>query len=137
LGPLADLRGLYHLISKMYQGGLNFDSDRMGAAYSIGGVSLFIYQMFIFPLVEQRLGILRTFQTGLLFSLPAFVIMPLSNNFIEQPVLMWMMIGLSHVLRACAGVQAFVAVFMMISNSITSEKQRIFEWYWSNTWISW
>ena len=95
----------------------------MGKAYSIGGISLFLYQVFLFGPIERRLGTLRTFQTGLIFSLPAFILLPLAGLVREDEVAVWVFIGLAQVLRACAGVQAFTAVFLMVSNSITAESR--------------
>ena len=112
------------------EGGLEFDSSEMGKAYAIGGISLFLYQMFLFSRIERYLGTLRTFQSGLLFSIPAFLILPLANKF-ENRVVVWVIIAFAQVFRACAGVQgicncltkAFTAVFIMVSNSITSESR--------------
>ena len=105
------------------EGGLEFDSSTMGKAYSIGGISLFVYQMFLFSPIERYLGTLRTFQTGLLFSLPAFILLPTASLVRENTNLVWAIIGISHILRACAGVQAFTAVFLMVNNSITAESR--------------
>ena len=105
------------------EGGLEFDSSTMGKAYSIGGFSLFFYQIFLFGPIERYLGTLKTFQTGLIFSLPAFLLLPLAGLVRDNESAVWLIIGVSQVLRACAGVQAFTAVFLMVSNSITAESR--------------
>ena len=105
------------------EGGLEFDSSTMGKAYSIGGISLFFFQIFLFGPIERYLGTLRTFQTGLLFSLPSFLLLPLAGLVRENETAVWVLIGMAQVLRACAGVQAFTAVFLMVSNSITTESR--------------
>ncbi|KAJ3302275.1 hypothetical protein HDV03_005214, partial [Kappamyces sp. JEL0829] len=105
------------------EGGLEFDSSVMGQAYSIGGISLFFYQTFFFSPIERYLGTLKTFQTGILFSLPSFVLLPIAGLVRDNTVLLWMVIALAQILRACAGVQAMTSTFLMISNSITSESR--------------
>jgi MFS family permease len=105
------------------EGGLEFDSSTMGKAYAIGGISLFIYQSFFFSPIERYLGTLKTFQAGVIFSIPAFICLPLAGLVRDSPFELWLLIGISQILRACAGVQAFTATFIMISNSITSESR--------------
>ncbi|KAJ3314542.1 hypothetical protein HDV04_006081 [Boothiomyces sp. JEL0838] len=107
------------------EGGLNFSSSDQGAAFAIGGFMLFFYQIFLFAPIEKALGCLKTFQTGLLLSLPAFIILPLIGKYgmlhegrVEY--LMWTLVGVCNILRTVGGVQAFTSTFIMVSNSVTS-----------------
>jgi hypothetical protein len=106
-------------------GGLDFESSDQGIAFSIGGFLLLFYQLFIFVRVERALGVLNTFRTGVLFSLPAFFIMPFLGLTIKgnghSEWLLWILIGICQTLRNVSGVQAFTATFMMISNSVSSK----------------
>ncbi|KAJ1561843.1 hypothetical protein HK405_002557 [Cladochytrium tenue] len=65
---------IFSLWSRMprEQGGLAFTTSDIGIVFSVGGVSLFFYQLFLYAPIERRLGPLGTFKWGILFSLPAF-----------------------------------------------------------------
>jgi MFS family permease len=107
------------------EGGLQFDSSMQGSAYAIGGVVLFFYQLFLFSIIEKRLGTLNTFRTGVLVSIPSFILLPMISQYFlrkdgSNEWSMWFMVGLCQVLRAVGGVQAFTSTFILISNSVAS-----------------
>jgi hypothetical protein len=108
------------------KGGLGFDSSDQGTAYSLGGSLLFLYQLFAFPYIEKRFGILKTFQSGVLASIPIFIIMPLIGEFAAYrdgrfEFWVWFWVTLINMIRNLAGVQAFTATFLMIANSCPSD----------------
>ncbi|CAI7842503.1 unnamed protein product, partial [Closterium sp. NIES-53] len=54
-------------LSRWDLGGLNLGSNEVGLAQTAGGVSLIPFQLFVYPILNQRLGPTRTLQLGLIF----------------------------------------------------------------------
>ncbi|KAI9324081.1 major facilitator superfamily domain-containing protein [Zopfochytrium polystomum] len=104
------------------EGGLSFDTSNIGVVFSVGGVALFVYQIFMYAPIERALGPLKTFKWGIIFSLPAFVILP-NTGLLHTPSeasaswLIWGIVFVCQCLRTCAGLQAFTSSFIMTANS--------------------
>ncbi|KAJ3207582.1 hypothetical protein HDU67_007373 [Dinochytrium kinnereticum] len=60
----------------LHRGGLNFSTSDLGIVFSIGGVFLFVYQLFVYPPLELWLGALKTFRWGVILSIPVFLALP-------------------------------------------------------------
>jgi hypothetical protein len=58
------------------QGGLSFTAEDIGSALSVGGVVLIIYQMFIFPNIVKRFGLINVYRLGTRLTLLLMVIFP-------------------------------------------------------------
>ncbi|KAI8923589.1 major facilitator superfamily domain-containing protein [Entophlyctis helioformis] len=107
------------------RGGLGFISSDQGIAFTVAGICLFVYQLFVYAAVERRFGTLRTFQLGLLLSLPGFMMMPLAANVYNEqaPAFMWAIVGVAQMLRTVGGLQAFTCTFVMMSNSVATKSR--------------
>jgi hypothetical protein len=91
-------------------GGLNFDTSHIGLVFSIGGISLFIYQLFLYAPIERRFGPLKTFRWGIIFSIPVFFIIPNvgllhSDSEINANWMIWTATIGCQCLRTCAALQ--------------------------------
>eukprot|EP01047_Picozoa_sp_COSAG01_P066375 COSAG01_NODE_9148_length_2537_cov_1.123462_3_plen_262_part_00 len=58
------------------QGGLGFTAEDIGSALSVGGVVLIIYQMFIFPNIVKRFGLINVYRLGTKLTLLLMIIFP-------------------------------------------------------------
>ena len=122
---------LFVLWSRMprVSGGIAFTSSDQGMAFTIGGISLLIFQAFMYAPIERALGCLKTFQVGLLITIPAFIFLPVSALLYDEQnpnkyrLFMWVFVGIAHVAKTIGGIQAFTSCYIFIANSCTSKSR--------------
>jgi hypothetical protein len=107
------------------QGGLSFSTSDLGLVFSIGGLSLFIYQLFLYAPIERALGPLRAFRWGLYVSVPVFLVLPHASMIADSDAWrtvpwrgwsIWVWVVTCQCLRTCGGLQAFTSSFIMTAN---------------------
>lgn len=110
---------LYPVLAKtvIEKGGLGFETDQVGIGLTIVGVVLIVFQMFIFPKLCDRWGILRCYIVGQTGAALAFGLFPALNLLAERPILLWIFLGLALAVKAIALAMAFVSVSLLINNS--------------------
>ncbi|RKP04172.1 hypothetical protein CXG81DRAFT_4176, partial [Caulochytrium protostelioides] len=102
------------------EGGPGFTTSEIGMLYSVGGIGLFLYQIFCFAPVERRLGVLTAFRMGVAATIPALLLLPYCG--LLRPtggVLQWTAISLCILLRMVMGLQAMTCTFIMLANATT------------------
>ena len=109
-------------------GGLNFDTSQIGTIFSLGGIFLFTYQLFLYARIERWLGPLRTFRWGIILSIPVFFVLPnvglLHRDAETYPNWMiWAATVACQCLRTCGALQAFTSSFIMTANSCPSHSR--------------
>ncbi|KAI9203836.1 major facilitator superfamily domain-containing protein [Polychytrium aggregatum] len=106
------------------KGGVNFDTTQIGFVFSFGGLTLIVYQLWLYAPIERRLGALLTFRTGILMTIPAFLILPsVSWLYVTAGWSLWTMLFILQGLRTMFGFQAMTSTFIMVANSTTARSR--------------
>lgn len=95
----------------------------VGTMASIGGVSIVLIQLGLYPFVNKRLGHMRTFRFAMLLCIPSFLFFPALNSISKTMArgLFWFSVALCTVLRQVVGQLSFTAIICMINNSVAVE----------------
>eukprot|EP01133_Synstelium_polycarpum_P007418 gene7418-8677_t len=117
-------------IAKVSEGGLGFNSHKVGIVGALGGVSVIVMQILIVKPVTSRLGIIRTFKFGCIVTAVVFATIPLctylaSSEEMSRPrqVLFWSVFVLLVFVRNLSGQLVFTPVMTLINNSATSRSK--------------
>ncbi|KAJ3415819.1 hypothetical protein HDV05_004092 [Chytridiales sp. JEL 0842] len=103
--------------------GLDFTTSDIGMIFSYGGISLFVYQFFLFTPLEKRLGALKGFRYGLLSTIPAFILLPNIPSLQMGEVGVWVLVVGCQILRTCGALQALTCSFIMTSNCVETRSR--------------
>ena len=106
-------------ISKSVDGGLDFDSGRIGLVLSISGVFILGFQLFVFPWLESKYGPLLLFRVASACCAPLFLFFPYIHYFKADTVVLWILLLIISIVKSCLGLIVFTASFMLINNSTT------------------
>ncbi|KAI8854160.1 hypothetical protein BC829DRAFT_380445 [Chytridium lagenaria] len=98
-----------------HTGGLNFSTSDLGIVFSIGGIFLFIYQLFIYPPLESRLAHLGDDDETHGFGDHA--------GSGKVGWISWGVVVFCQVLRTCLSLQAFTSSFIMTANACPSHSR--------------
>jgi MFS family permease len=104
-------------------GGLDFTPSHLGALGAWGGASIIIIQKWIYPFCTAKLKLLRTFQVGLIMTIPLLLAWP-ATNFLRRnmdvtaPWYWWIIVGLLYFYRVLVGQLTFTAIIQMVNNSV-------------------
>ncbi|KAL3900423.1 MAG: hypothetical protein SGCHY_001349 [Lobulomycetales sp.] len=107
-------------------GGLDWESKHIGMAFSFGGLSLLLFQMFIFYRIERRLGPIKTFRLGVSLLIPCFLVVPRTRWLLvgldnarqlnQETALIWVLVLACTALRSISSLMAFTSAFILIAN---------------------
>ncbi|KAJ3095020.1 hypothetical protein HDU97_007351 [Phlyctochytrium planicorne] len=103
------------------RGGLNFTTSDIGIVFSAGGAVLFGYQLLIYPVLERKMGSLKTFRWGIILCIPVFLLLPNVTSFGQLASPPW---GddIGNVANITAPA-AFTSSFLMTANSCPSHSR--------------
>ncbi|WVQ72317.1 hypothetical protein IAR50_001867 [Cryptococcus sp. DSM 104548] len=104
-------------------GGLSFPASKIGLAMSIRGVSTIVVQLFAFPWLSKKIGIVRLYKGLVGLFVPAFVILPGCNVLARYGEEVWVWVGLSAsmVLYAIANM-AFACNLIMTNDAAPNRR---------------
>lgn len=109
------------VVTSPANGGLGWKSDQLGIALAITGAFLLLFQFFIYPKINNRFGIIRTFQIGSWFFIPSVLIVPFIHYLHDaNSAVLWIILVSTSVIRSSSGMVCFTASFLLINNSTTS-----------------
>ena len=104
------------------QGGLSFTAEDIGAALSVGGVVLIVYQTTLFPRVVDRLGLIKSYRVGTGLTLALTMVFPfvhlLALGATPRPLLWAALMALSC-LRMVSSANCFVGSMIIVNNSVS------------------
>lgn len=100
-------------------GGLSFNADKIGVALTSSGLTAIAVQGFLYPWISRLLGVSRSFQLGLILSIPAFMGTPMVPVFaLGSTTGIWFFLIVVLLLRQMASSLCFTSVFMLINESV-------------------
>lgn len=112
-------------------GGIGWESNQLGAAFSFGGAILVFYQIFCYHRIAELIGPLNSFKVGVIATIPAFVILPRTAYLLpenldgkelnEKTWPIWTLVFLCYALRSISSLQAYTSSFILIANSCPSQ----------------
>jgi len=120
-GMYNDIYSLW-IILPTEDGGLSFDTTDIGIVLAIEGASLVFFQIVLYPRIVERIGSLRTFQFGTLFSGISIFALPFSSLLAFRPWMAWMLVILIGIIKAWAAGTAFSSVFPLVANTAPASK---------------
>ncbi|TYJ57491.1 hypothetical protein B9479_001808 [Cryptococcus floricola] len=106
-----------------FSGGLSFPSSKIGLAMSIRGVSTIFVQLFAFPWLSSKVGILQLYKALVMLFIPAFFILPICNLLARhgQDVGVWIGLSASMILYAI-GNMAFSCNLIMTNEAAPNRR---------------
>ncbi|KAL6072749.1 MFS domain-containing protein [Balamuthia mandrillaris] len=109
-------------IESIETGGLDFNSSKVGLAITIGGIGLIVFNLFIYPYVDKRIGARRAFMIGCALTCPLFISYPCINLIARAGlgiVVIWIAVLLVICARSISTALAFTSIMLLINNSAT------------------
>jgi hypothetical protein len=103
-----------------FTGGLQFSLPTIGLAMSILGVVGIFLQLTLYPSVNARFGLLRSFRWSLFVFPMAYALAPYLSLLINVPFLLWLAIVVVLVLQVAARTFAIPGSVLLINNSSPS-----------------
>lgn len=106
-------------------GGIGWESQQIGSAFSFGGLMLLCIQP-TYPYIEKWLGPLKVFRLGVLLTIPSFLLLPRiswflvgedARKFNSETAWIWVMVFGCAALRSVASLQAYTSIFILIANA--------------------
>lgn len=104
-------------------GGLFFREANIGVAHAISSIGMFVFQLFIFPPLDKRVGSRRTFQITCALLGPIAILIPFTNAlaYSSNQALLWICIGTLMASKSATGAGASSAINLMINNASDPE----------------
>jgi len=112
--------------SPVRSGGLGLNASEIGIILSSSGITLILFQFFVFPPLCHRFGILLLFRTSCFISSLTFLLVPISGIFMHsgysRSAFTWCLFCIT--LRTSCACICFTCVFMLINNSVQDVNTR-------------
>jgi len=106
------------------QGGLEFTTNDIGITLSfLGGVSI-VYNLFVYPRVSRRVGLMRLYRVSLVIAAPMCLLYPTINVLgarFGRPAI-WPLLMANLIVRGIVGLQMFTTVMVYVNNSVPRER---------------
>jgi len=96
---------------------LNFDSTQIGIVQGVGGVTFFIFQLFIYYRIANRIGVLRVFQLSAIILSILICVFPATVFLVFSSALLWPILVIIMSIRNMAFTSNSTSLFIMITNS--------------------
>ncbi|KAI5288105.1 hypothetical protein KEM52_001300, partial [Ascosphaera acerosa] len=113
--PAHSRSGLLH-----FGGGLGMSSSRVGFATAVIGLIGFPIQIFAYPVIQHRLGILASMRFFLPFSPLSYLLTPFLVLLPQRDWLVWPAMALAFSLQVLSRTFVLPASVILINNSVTS-----------------
>jgi hypothetical protein len=101
--------------------GLSFDTNTVGMALMVGGMTLMLFQLCMFPSIVAHLGVIPTFRTACLASVPLFLVFPLLSLSAGTPAVLWPLLFLTLGFKMACAASSFTTIMMMIARGAEGE----------------
>ena len=113
------------VVTPIHDGGLNFDSSQIGMAIAFTGPVQILTQIFIYPWLVNRLGVLSTCKLGIYVYAASVVLFPWVSltRHMKPSLISWSFLVLVLTIANVSALWCFTSVFVLINNSCFS-KQR-------------
>jgi hypothetical protein len=106
--------------TKRHDGGLEWSPSSVGLAMALAGVGLLTAQLVLYPRIQRRIGIWRTFNYGMALQVPLFLV----TGFISYPndqAQIWALVVVHSLPRVILQCMAITSVTVMVNNSASRE----------------
>jgi len=95
-------------------GGLGFPTSELALPLAFGGAVLFIWAIFGFPWLMDRLGVVRACRHGLMQTVPMALLVPAASlSVLPSHAAMWVALGM----KSIAGTNAFTSCIILVNTS--------------------
>lgn len=101
-----------------FNGGLGLHPHQVGLAMSCLGVLGILLQLFCYPPLQARLGLLRSFRFSLFLFPLAYILTPLLTRLPASSPVMWIGIGFVLLLQVSARTFALPSSVILLTNSV-------------------
>lgn len=106
------------LTSTIASGGLAFTTSQIGLAMLQIGAWFLIVQLFIYPQIPHRIGMMNTHRLGVLIMIPVALTTPFINLVAHDQVLIWVCLVAIGFGQAFADACAFSTGMVFVNNSV-------------------
>lgn len=104
--------------------GISFNSNDLGLAFTISGVMIFIFNLFIVHKLISKIGLLNTLKIGSLLGIPFTLLFPEVSLFINLKygtLLIWISLMTLILIRQVTSQMQFTPIMILINNSVSYE----------------
>ena len=109
------------LLSSKAHGGLDLQASYIGTIISIVGLSLLIFQAFVYPWLAKKYSITQLMKYAMIFLVPSIILMPFVSAFeIEFAIFFCTFL---RCLQMCLVMCMFTAIFLAINNASDDENR--------------
>jgi MFS family permease len=103
-------------------GGIGFDEKRIGVSLIVQGIITIFITLFVTPVLDRKIGPVRTNQLGSVTTAISYFIVPAVNNFVDSTPTLWTVLLLTMAVRTFGNTLVFTSTFVMITNSVTKDR---------------
>lgn len=120
----------YWCFLKVEDGGMAFSSTDVGLVNSSGCVLGMLFQMFIYPRIANKVGLLKAFAIGAVFTIPGLIFLPqsprialalTSNAVMNKNPVAWTALIIAILFIQVGGELLFISIIIAVSNSAIPE----------------
>jgi MFS family permease len=112
------------LVIPVDKGGFGFDSSRIGVTIMISGPVSIVTQVFVYPILEKKYGVLKVFRIGIVcFTILAFLIPSITIFSYTSKALPYALMVTSYTLMQVVIGWSYVCVFVFVNNSCYSHQR--------------
>ncbi|KXN66444.1 MFS general substrate transporter [Conidiobolus coronatus NRRL 28638] len=110
-------------VTSIEKGGLNFNTNDISNILTSGGLILLIFQLYLFPKLQKRLGALKLYRYSFSIFIITCVLMPMLNLLTDYYTLMIIGLVLLNLVRAICLVMGSISLQLLLvdSNSDSSK----------------
>lgn len=107
------------VVTPIKDGGLNFESNQIGLTIALTGPAQILSQIFVYPLLIDRLGVLNVCKLGIYAYAAVIAVMPWITHAdpSEHKMLVWTLLVAAMMVANVAAMWCFTSVFVLINNS--------------------
>ncbi|CAL9108915.1 unnamed protein product [Musa acuminata var. zebrina] len=116
----AEIFSLWAVSNKTY-GGLSFSSQEVGEVLAISGLSLLVYQLFLYPCFEKYLGPISSLRAAAIFSIPLLTSYPFMSKL--SGLKLFFVVNCASLLKSAISV-TITTGFNILQNNAVSQHQR-------------
>ncbi|XP_062077131.1 probable peptide/nitrate transporter At3g43790 isoform X2 [Humulus lupulus] len=108
-------------VSPKKLGGLSYSSSEVGEALSISGMGMLLFQLFVYPPLERRIGLLQLTRIGAVVTIALLSTYPFMANL--SGLTLTLLIDYASVMKNIVSVSIATGLFLL-QNRAVSQKQR-------------
>jgi MFS family permease len=104
-------------VTSIEKGGLNFNTNDISNILTSGGLILLIFQLYLFPKLQKRLGALKLYRYSFLVFIITCFLMPMLNSIADYYILMIICLVLLNLVRAMSMVMGATSLQLLLVDS--------------------